>query len=239
MNKKFAAAVLLLITAALLTGCLYPGNSGGSKTASPGEYLILVENAVLAYKNRTGVLPVHNSRIDTPVYEKYRVDFAELLDYNVISRIPPDAFEAGGNYYYMMVNPDNNLQIKLLDLRVSIAAADIQRLVNDYYQRESAYPFGKPVADQFYVLDFQLLGRKQEQARSVYTGQYLVYLLHESGKVTVDYAPDIMRLLQESGVSPAAEGQDLRHMLVDNSPFVPVNSFPYYWNGEAPIIAAQ
>jgi len=237
MNNIRSIAVMIML-AIFVSGCMYPGTDSTTNGNTTGEYIILVENAVITYKERSGILPIFNSKEDTPVFEKYRIDFQKLIDANVLSQIPPDAFEKGGNYYYMIIDPETEPKIKLLDLRISQAAADVQRLIDDYKLREGKLPFGNEIRPHFYTIDFEKLGMRMEQAKSVYSPNFLVYLMHESGKVAIDYAPEIMKLASQSGVELKAD-TDLRQLLVEQFQLLPVSSYPYYWENDEPVIAEQ
>jgi hypothetical protein len=233
--KRMKSLLLLNMIMVLLSGCLYPGGGSNSGMAT-GEYTILVENAVITYKSRTGVLPIYNSMEDTPIYEKYRVDFQKLLDYKLLSQVPADAFEKGGYYYYMIVEPEGELSIKLMDVRVSQAVADVQRLVDNYMLSVGKLPLGKSLSSGYYVLDFEKLGKKQQQQRSVYSETYLIYLLHESGRVFLDYAPEIMKAIQAGDSVDLGQLTDLRQLLIEQTPLIPVASSPYVWENEAPMV---
>lgn len=221
-----------------LSGCLYGGTVQGGPSA-PGEYVVLVQNAVETYRARTGVLPIKNSTAETPIYEKYKIDFRKLLDSGLISNIPADAFEGGGTNEYVIVDPEGELKVKLRDLVAAQQIADLQREVDSYRLREGALPAGPEVAPSFYQIDFAKLGRETLQVRSVYSSMFLAVLMHESGKVAIDYGPEIMNALRLEGVEEPDPGTDLRDYLVRQSPFVPTDSFPYYWSGGMPTLSAE
>lgn len=234
---RVLSALLLGIAASLLTGCLYRGDQGGQPEQAAIQSLPVIEQAVSAYRATHGVLPIHNSGMDEPLYEKYRVDLRTLTDGGFLAEIPAAAFERGGYYYYMIVDPEEEaFAVKLLDLRVSQAAADLQRLVDGYVARTGELPVSNPVAPDFYTIDFAGLGIAETQAKSVFSPHYLPYLVHESGKVVIHYALDVMLLVQQQGIEPA-EGTDLRRLLLDHSPFIPVGSRPYYWLDGQPVPA--
>ncbi len=234
MMKRLTLGVISVLIVVLLSGCLYSG--AGDDNAAPGAYTLLVQNAVITYQKLTGVLPIHTSDIDTPLYEKYRIDFQKLLAHKLIGAVPGDAFEQGGYYYYMIVNPEDELDVKLLDLRVSQGVADVQRLVNQYRQDKGELPLGRTYAPGFYVLDFEKLGQKQAQMKSVYSDTYLIYLLHESGNVVVDYAPEIMKAVSADQSIDPEQVADLRALLVEQTPMIPVASYPYRWENGVPVI---
>lgn len=235
--KRWLITVLLLSMVILLAGCLYPNDRLQQNQISTGEYIILVQNAVETYKQRTGVLPIKNSKEDTPIYEKYLIDFKKLLDRNVISNIPADAYEAGGANYYVIVDPEDEMKVKLMDLVTAGQVSDIQRRTDSYVAEGNELPLGEQVMPGFYHIAFERLGMKSEQVRSVYTEMFLSILIHESGRVVVDYAPEVMRAITLKAVSTPNPNIDLRIYLVEQSNYIPVNSYPYYWKDNEPVIS--
>lgn len=233
--RNLAFLLLVAFATVLLTGCLYRGDQGPPPEQAAILSLPVMEQAVQAYRATHGVLPIHNSAPDAPRHEKYRVDLRALADGGFLAEMPAAAFERGGYYYYMIVDPEEaDLSVKLYDIRVSQAVADVQRMVDGYLARTGELPLADPAAPGFYTIDFARLGMEAKQARSVYSSHYLPYLLHESGKVAVHYGLDVMLLLQQHGVEPV-EGTDLRQWLVRHTPFIPVASPPYDWLDGQPV----
>lgn len=235
--KRWLTTALLIWMVIMLAGCLYPNDRLQQNQISTGEYIILVQNAVEAYKQRTGVLPIKNSSEQTPIYEKYLVDFKKLLDRNVISRIPADAYEVGGSNYYVIVDPEGEMKVKLMDLVIAGKVSDIQRLSDSYVAAGNELPLGELVKPNFYHVDFERLGMKSEQVRSDYSEMFLSVLIHQSGRIIVDYAPEVMRAITKMEISTPDPNMDLRTYLVEQSNYIPVNSFPYYWKVDEPVIS--
>jgi hypothetical protein len=79
-ENRFRAAFLLLsaVLLALLSGCLYPEQRRSENRAAVAESVLVVQNAIEQYKQKTGVLPIKNSEPDTPIYEKYVIDMKRL-----------------------------------------------------------------------------------------------------------------------------------------------------------------
>jgi hypothetical protein len=223
----------------MLSGCLYPKDRLHKNQISTGEYLILVQNAVETYKQRTGVIPIKNSTEQTPIYEKYVVDFKKLLDYNVISQIPGDAYESGGMNYYVIVDPEGEMQVKLMDLITANKVADLQRKIDSYVAAGNKVPLGERMKPSFYSIDFKSLGMKSEQVRSVYSDMYLAILIHESGQVLVDYAPEVMNAIKMKNITEPDPNKDLRSYLVEQSNYIPVESYPYYWKDNEPVVTSD
>lgn len=235
--KRWLTASILILMVFMLAGCLYPNDRLQQNQISTGEYLIVVQNAVETYKQRTGVLPIKNSTEQTPIYEKYLIDFKKLIDYNVISHIPADAFEAGGTNYYVVVDPEGEMKVKLMDLIIAGKISELQRLTESYVAAGNALPLGQSVKPNFYQLDFESLGIKSEQVRSVYSDMYLPILIHQSGHIAVDYAPEVMRAITMKDITEPDPKTDLRTYLVEQSNYIPVDSYPYYWKDNEPVIS--
>jgi hypothetical protein len=221
---------------------MYPNELRKENQVNPAEYLTVVQNAIDQYRTKTGVLPIKNSEEDTPIYEKYRIDFKKLQERGLISSPPPNSFESGGVFEYVLVNPETKPEVKLMDLTSYQSAGEVQKWVDDYKSKHSGeLPKGDAIAEYFYYIDFNKLGKKPPQVRSVYNRQsFFNFIVHESGTVAIDYAPDIMNIVKTKHVQGQLKpDQDLRALLVQDSFFVPGRSFPYYWKNEQPLPAME
>jgi hypothetical protein len=227
--KKNLLLILLLIP--LLSGCLYPKERLGENAAPPAQQIQQVQEAVLKYQEKTGVLPVLTKDASTPIYEKYPIDFKKLVpDY--LSMIPGAAYENGGNYMFVLINPEEKPEVRLADLVISQKIQSLQQDVQLYYIRNKSYPLGEKIADGYYLLDFKAFNKEVESVTSQYSQQQLSIIISEKGVVGVDYAPDIHMAVQKLSTPPAIY-EDLRKYLAVDSPVVPVKSFPYFLiNGE-------
>lgn len=223
-----------------LAGCMYPDNLRKENQIPPRDQLFIVQHAIDEFHKATGVLPIINSTMDTPLYEKYKIDFKKLMENQYLSSIPANAYEQGGTNIYVLVNPELKPEVKLMDLISYQDVGDIQKAVDAYRSaHENQLPTGQPVAPGFYLPDFGKMGMKQGQIRSVYSHGYLSLLLHRSGEVVIDYAPEIMQIMNKKGIASPPPDTDLRTYLVDNSFFVPVKSFPYYWKNNEPVVSER
>jgi hypothetical protein len=232
-------AVTVVVTAGILLlagGCLYPKELRQENQVPSGEYIAIVQHAIEQFRQQTGVLPIKNSDMDTPVYEKYRIDFKRLQDRHLLGTIPANAFEKGGTGIYLLIHAETKPQVKLLDLVSYQQVGDVQKLVDAYRNKNNGkIPAGELIADHVYWLDYTKLGTKPPAIKSPYSRNYLNLLVHDSGKVAIDYGPEIMRLLQNQG-SPPGPDEDLRERLTEAYDFVPVLSYPYYWVHNEPVI---
>ncbi|NDI34344.1 hypothetical protein [Chengkuizengella sediminis] len=236
MNKishGFMCLILILLT----SGCLYPDDMRGDKsTGAIKESITLVQTAVDAYQQASGgLLPIKNSEMDTPIYEKYIIDFNKLSAY--IGQTPAVAFENGGNYYFVLVNVEEDPAVKLMDIVSFQKINALEREILLYISSNNgALPKSEEIYENWYSIDFSLLGQKRLQIKSPYSESYLSPIVHTSGIVKIDYGIDIMKMIENYGEENISMNQDLRALLIETSNFVPVKSNPYDWKNEEPII---
>jgi hypothetical protein len=220
----------LIIIPLLLSGCVYGNEIKQQNAPATGEYISVVQSAVDQYIKRNGVPPIQNKAEDTPIYEKYLVDFTKLRNYNMISTAPANAFENGGTAIYVLVNIETKPQVKLMDLPSYQQMLELQRQVNAFIKKHKMLPKGEPVAEHFYRLAADKLSLKKTQIQSPYSRQLLEVVINDSGRIAIDYTPEIMKAINKSGEQQADDPKiDLRAVLVEQAFFVPAWSFPYHW----------
>ena len=234
MQKKFFIFISFVLVT-LLVGCLYPEERKAQNQIPYEDQLQNVQNAVDQYYEDHQVLPIMNRDHDTPIYQKYPIDFSKLMP-RYIQDPPGNAYENGGVYQYVLVDVEENPTVKLIDLRIVEEIRAYQFQINQY-RRENTYPpFGKVINKHLFQLDHEALGYESTpQVRSPITGNHLPFLVNGQGDIFVDYSQDLYQLLQEYGNQyDFEEGKDdIRNIIVDHSHFVPVFSFPYtIENGE-------
>jgi hypothetical protein len=233
---RLLAGVLLL---AWLSGCAYPNELRKENQINPAEFITVVQQAVDQYHTRSGVLPIKNSELTTPLYEKYVIDFRKLQKANLLSSVPTNAFESGGIFIYVLVNVETKPEVKLMDLTAHQSVVELQKLVDTYRSKHAGeLPYGIEIAPGFYYLDLNKLGGQTPQVKSTYNRQNLFnYVIHaSSGTVAIDYAPDIMKLISTKSLENTLQSvPDLRELLVANSYFVPARSYAYRWSDKQPL----
>lgn len=224
----------------IMTGCFYPKDELKQNQTNPEEFITVVQGAIDKYREMKGghILPIKNSTMDTPLYEKYKVDFGLIQQYRLLTTLPANAFESGGGYIYVIVDADENPKVKLLDVASYQAVNQIQDKVNTYRNENNGkLPLGKQISANFYSLDLEQLKQEKIKVNSVYNrNNELNFLIEESGVVSIEYAFDLMKLIDSKGLqSQLTSKEDLRDLLVHNTPFVPIQSVPYYWDEGHPI----
>ncbi|WP_312029513.1 hypothetical protein [Paenibacillus sedimenti] len=235
-GKWICTAICLVL---LLSGCAYPKELRKENQINPAEFITLVQQAVDQFHEKNGVLPIKNSDMNTPLYEKYVIDFGKLQKMHLLSSIPANAFESGGIFMYVLVNVETKPQVKLMDLSAYQSVEDVQKKVDDYKVKHNGdLPAGIAINDSFEYVDFSKLGMKSPEIKSDFNRQdFLTYMVHKnSGKVAIDYGMDIMKMVQSGSLeSTLKPDQDLRDLLVAKSHFVPIRSFTYYWKNNQPM----
>ena len=227
--SAWRALAAILLAAAALAGCLYPKDQLAQNRMPPRDAVRQVQAAVDDYLRDTGLLPIKNADANTPRYEKYVVDLAKLQRTGYLSDLPAAAFEKGGNYYFLVLNEETEPTVRLLDIVVLRQLNDLQARVREYAASHGgALPAGEEMYPSFAVLDFDKLGGRKPDIRSVFSGLPINVLVHDSGEVFADYGIDIRRLVESAGDAPDPD-EDLRELLVRETPFVPVKSPVYHW----------
>ncbi|MFS1512336.1 hypothetical protein VQL36_07880 [Chengkuizengella sp. SCS-71B] len=235
--KKISYSFMSLLLILFTSGCLYPDDMRGDKSAGAvRESITLVQTAVDAYQQASGgLIPIKNSEMDTPVYEKYIIDFNKLGAY--IGQIPAVAFENGGNYYFVLVNVEEHPTVKLMDIvsfqKINALEREILLYISD---NNGALPKGDELYENWFSIDFSLLDQKRLQIKSPYSELYLSPIVHTSGIVKIDYGIEINRIIENYGEGNINKNQDLRELLIETSNYVPVKSNPYDWVNEEHVI---
>jgi hypothetical protein len=224
---------MILIMLLLLSGCLYP-NSQRFESQIPLEKNInAVQQAVDEYVKESSVLPIKTKEGPTPIFEKYVINFSNLLKY--LHRIPANAFEEGGTHIYVIVNPEDEPTVKLIDIIASQTVGEIQQRSSIYWAKHGKLPIGDPVHKSYHLVDFDLLQMEEKAVTSPITGNFLPLIINSAtGLVGIDYSIDLNMIIQNSRITDWDSNKDLREVIVSNSYFVPVHSFPYEWNQGEP-----
>lgn len=223
-----------------LAGCLYPEERKTQNQIPYEDQLVSVQKSVDDFLEDQGVLPIMNRDEDTPIYQKYPIDFRRLIP-RYIQEPPGNAFESGGIYQYVLVNVEENPTVKLIDLRVVDAIQDYQFTINQYKRENKYIPFGKVLDKNLFQLNHSALGYDSiPQVESAITGNHLPFIVNGQGEIFVDYSQDLYKLIEEHDLDlTALENEDIRHVIVDHSPFVPVFSVPYTVKDGKPVFLAE
>lgn len=233
--KKILPIFIVLIF--VLTACMYP-QSELSKNQIPSETQIAeIQKAIDDYREDTGgLVPIRTKESDVPKYEKYIIDLLELKDEQYISDFPGTSYENGGLFQYVLVDPEEEASVKLIDLRISDKLRELNREMENYRSKGNYPPYGEKLAKDVFLLDYKKMGLKEQPyVVSPFTKNNLPFIIHASGKIYVDYRMDIYEFYQEYGEEyDFKKDDDMRKILTDNSDFVPVYSLPYSLEDDEP-----
>ncbi|WP_077621726.1 hypothetical protein [Sediminibacillus massiliensis] len=220
--------VLLVFMTVLLSGCLYP-NEQLTKNEVPNEVqLQTIQSAVDQYReNNQGLVPIKTKPNETPVFQKYLIDFTKLKEQNLISEIPGTAFENGGVYQYILITPEEDPRVKVIDLRMTQEINTVERYINQYRDEHLYPPFGEEVADGIYKVNYSKIGLENPPTiPSPYSQDNLSLVMDTNGDIYVDYRAELYKAIKNEEHDYEA-GDDIRYLLAETTPFAPAYSLPY------------
>lgn len=216
----------LIISMLILSGCLFPQDQRGQQDVPYEDQRVAVENAVHEFRDVTGVLPIETREHDTPEFRRYPVNFKDLNPY--LSQLPVNAFENGGVYQYVILNPEDEMNVRLLDIRTSRALQEVQRSIHQYRSDHTYAPVSEIIHEGLLELDYEALQYDQEiTVQSPYYPEHRlpVYMMTD-GSLVVDYRIDLLQVIEDEGIGHYGPGDDIRNLLTDHHPIVPDYSFP-------------
>jgi hypothetical protein len=227
--------LLLFILLFVLSGCLYPDNRLAKNEIPYDDQLQSVQKAVNQFReDNGGLIPIMDRDMETPIYQKYPIDFGKLIP-RYIPEPPSSAFESGGIYQYVLVDVEEKPTVKLIDLRLADQIRELKSRILVYKRSNGYPPFDKMLAENVFSLNYEKLGYKEPPtAVSPYSGTNLPFIIDHEGEIFIDYSIDIYKLMQES-THNYRKGDDIRSILVKESVFVPAFSIPYTIENNEPI----
>lgn len=216
----------LLMTLIVLSGCLFPQDQRAGGDVPYEDQRKSVEDAVHQYRETTGVLPIETRDQDTPDVRRYPINFKELSPY--LSQLPTNAFENGGVFQYVILNPEDQMDVRLLDIRTSRELQDVQRQIHNYRSDHQYAPVKEIIHEGILKLDYEALSYDKEiTVQSPYYSEHrLPVYMETDGSMVIDYRIDLLKVIDENGMEGYAEGDDIRWLLTDHHPVVPDYSLP-------------
>lgn len=220
---KSQVLLLLSIVMMVLTGCMYPQEELAQNQTPYEDQVQTVQSAVKQFQeDNGGILPIKTKDINTPIYEKYPIDFNRISP-KYLAEPPGNAYESGGVFQYVLVDVEESPTVKIFDLRIAEKIKDINLLIS----LQKYPPYKEEITKGVYTMDFKKIGYEDQPfVVSPYTGQNLSFVITGSGEVFVDYRSDLYQAMQ-SGSCQKPAGEDIRDCLLRDSLFVPAFSLPY------------
>lgn len=239
-RNTYTKIISLFILTVILSGCMFPKDELSKNKIPNEDQLLTVQNAVEDFaEDSGGLLPIKTKDADIDLYEKYPIDFSKLKESGSLSEIPGNAYENGGIYSYMIVNAEDNPQVKLIDLQLSEKIRDVNVKLDIYRSKNLYPPFGKEVEKGLFTIDFKKLNYKEDQyVKSPYTQNNLPFIMNTDGEVFIDYRSDFLTIMKENDFD-FKENEDIRYIYHEVSPFVPVYSLPYKEENNEPIFKLE
>ncbi|MCF6137584.1 hypothetical protein [Pseudalkalibacillus berkeleyi] len=224
--KRIMMVITLSLSFALLTGCLYPEDKLTQNRVPYKQQLNAVQDAVNQYRVDNGVLPIQNRDQDTKKYIKYPIEFGKLVP-RYLSEAPGNSFENGGVYQYVLVNVEKEPEVKLVDLEAVEQVKDYRMKLRLYRQKHKYPPYKDVLGNGRYTLKYKELGYKEQPVvKSRFSGNNLPLIVDGKNEVYIDYSMDLYQALQNKD-HQYENGDDIRDILMEDSPFVPAYSVPY------------
>ncbi|WFA03494.1 MULTISPECIES: hypothetical protein [Bacillus] len=238
--KTISVLFTLLLTAILLSGCLYPEQKRAKNNVPYQHQLNEVQAAVDEFRKATGgLLPIKTKDMSIPIYQKYPIDFNRLSP-RYLEEPPGTSYENGGEYVYVLVDVEKNPTVKLIDVKMSEAVKELKLRIEMYKDQHRYPPYEKVVAKNLFTLDYQKLGLKEPPSvTSPVTGDSLPLLVDQKGDIQVDYRMDLAKLLKKSKKA-LKPGDEIQDVMWKETPFVPAFSVKYSVNDkQEPVFLEQ
>ncbi|WP_411504238.1 hypothetical protein [Brevibacillus centrosporus] len=230
-QKSFKLMLSLTLLSVLLSGCLYPDERKAENQVPSTFYLEATQKAIEQFQKDTAVLPIVTKPLDTPIFEKYEIDFRKMTP-RYMPDVPGNAFEKGGVYKYVLIDVETKPAAKLLNLGAVSTVADVQSAVNRYRNFYNKLPVKDDLGNGYFTIDHEEIGVKTWQVPSTLGNSLLPLVMNANGEVGIDYAADIAQVLRDTKAA-VPKNTDPRYVFARESMFVPAKSFPYEMvNGE-------
>lgn len=224
--RKYRIVVFLILSILFLSACGYQSGYQPDNVNPYPEQLEQVQQAVERFQESSGgLLPIKNRDQTVDQYIKYPVDFQKLIP-GFMGKVPPNSFEAGGIYQYVIRDVEENPTVKLVDLRATETLRDLnfRRSVNGFA------PIAEQIAEGVYKLDYKKMGYSSDiSVPSPYSSTQLPLVAIGTGEIFIDYSIELFNKLKELD-EPIEPGTDIRYLLEQDSPVVPAYSLPYTVN---------
>lgn len=216
---------------------MYKNNTSTENPTILKDSITLVQSAIVNYQKTTGVLPIKNFDANTPLYEQCIVDFKKLIERGMIGEIPSSSFEKGGTNYFVILNPDTEPTVKLLDLISLQLTNELQSDITNYMEKhDGQVPIKAQYSLGWYTIDFKKLNVDHPIIKSPYSKAPIEPLVSKNGQVILDYAPDIVKAMEILNITQPDVNVDLRTFLVEASYYVPGRSSGYHWTNDQPVL---
>jgi len=224
-RKMFNLVVSISVLTVILSGCMYPDERKAENQVPSTFFLDATQKAIEQFQKDTQVLPIVTKPLDTPIFEKYEIEFRKMIP-KYMPDVPGNAFEKGGVFKYVLIDVETKPTAKLIHLGAVSTVADVQSAVDRYRNYFNKLPIQADLGNGYYTIDHAEIGAKVWQVQSTMGNYLLPLVMNAQGQVGIDYGADIATMLRETKVT-VPPNTDPRYVLARESMFVPAKSFPY------------
>ncbi|RXT13894.1 hypothetical protein [Ammoniphilus sp. CFH 90114] len=220
-------SILFIATILISTGCMYPEERKMENQLPLNVQVQSVQDAIDQFRADTSVLPIATKEAHTPIYEKYIIQFHQLVP-KYLQYTPGAAFEQGGSYLFVLTNVEVKPTVRLLDLKMVENLQDIQSRVTRFYDKNKSLPVAGVMQPGYFQIDLKKIGvaKGRDAVESPLTGNILPIIMSAQGVVGIDYQKDLEQIIKGNQEDLPTD-KDIRDLIPENSLYVPVKSFPY------------
>ncbi len=162
-----------------------------------------VQTAITKFQeDNGGILPIKNADENTPIYQKYKIDFKRLVP-EYLAEPPGNAYESGGVFQYVLLMQKKIQPLRFLIFVYAETIGEIKLRI-----KTQGYPaYKEKVAENVYMLDFKKLGFAEEPyVISPYTNKNLPFVISGNAEIYVDYRMIYMKLCKKQTMKLQARG---------------------------------
>ena len=218
--RKFTYIVTTALLLLVLSGCMYPDDKRAGNNIPPETDIDNVQIAVDNFREEEGgILPIKTTE-DSAEYLKYPVEFTKIVpDY--LSDIPVTAYENGGNFQYVILDAEDNPTVKIADLAIIEELRSLSLRINGMGEHVE---LGEQIGPNVYQLDLEHYNLAENPTvKSPYTGRELNIYYSGGEDFVVDYRDDLNLMIENEGLE-FETGDDIREVLYEQTPIVPIYS---------------
>src|SRR5699024_10292776 len=118
----------------------------------------------------------------TSVFEKYPLDFQLLREQHLIAELPGNAFENGGIYQYVLITPEEDPRVKLIDIHMADILQKLHVKIDAYRTKEIYPPFGTEIEEGIFKVNYERLSLDREPyVTSPYSHKNLPIIMNTDG----------------------------------------------------------
>lgn len=217
---KVLKLIFTLSITVVLGACFYPESERAENQMPSESQITTVQNAVDQYREDSdGLLPIKTVS-DANEYFEYQIDFERLIPQYLDER-PSISYEAGGKYQFVILDAEDNPTVKLADLTITEEIRSLLLRINGMGEHVQ---FSEQIGPNVYQLDLDFYNLEENPAiTSPYTGQALNIYYSGGQDFVIDYRQDIGKIMEDENLE-FETGDDIRHVLYDYTPVVPIYS---------------